>query len=235
MRKICFATGNIHTWVNKLDRQIDYIRKIDVDGVEITLGRPDEIKNLKISSQNKKFLKQKRVTIHSPFGLRRLQKQKLLESTIQSVEEMYQDLEAEAVVVHPAKELNFDLFEKARFKVLIENLMPRKKLNHTYYSNLLKKYKKFGFILDAAHAYLFSDKETEKLIGMFDKRIKQFHFSGTYRHQEHHTLFDVTQRFWKSVEPVKKHKAPIVMEGFFPNRDINAVREEVKLVREWAT
>ncbi|GAI60095.1 unnamed protein product, partial [marine sediment metagenome] len=71
-RVFSFALGNIWRWNTSTNRNvlIDYIRKLDISGVELTFATKEELYSFNLSRKNKHWLKSlDYVTIHAPFRL----------------------------------------------------------------------------------------------------------------------------------------------------------------------
>jgi len=236
-RTISFALGNIHRWGKTKNRNelIDYARKLDIDGVEITFDRKDTVYATKVSAENKKWLKTlKYVSIHAPFNLiKRSDNEQEVIKQLDIIERLYHEINAQNVIIHPQNLPSLEILKKYDFFVSTENLPIRHRIGLLDMKKIMKKYPKIGFCLDVNHAYKWNKNETEKYVRSFKNKITQVHLSGTYRHQEHKSLKVVTKDFMKSIEPViKELNVPIVIEEDFRNKDINLVKEEIKYVRE---
>jgi hypothetical protein len=230
-RSVCFSTSNLRRWAEDVNKQIDFIRGFDVDGVELVFRTMQDLDRFKPTLANKKFLGNGRVSVHAPFDMITTSVEDPTK-TIRILDDFSSRMDSETLVVHPEKTLELDLLDDSGINYSIENIK-KDHLTHSSYSKILRQHKSAGFVLDIAHTFVYSDKEAGWFMDNLSDRISQFHFSGTARRKTHVPLCEVSNRFWKSVECVKNHKAPIVIESFFQERSISLVRAEVLTVREW--
>ncbi len=233
---ICFASGNLWRWGKNKNRNehINILRKLDIEGVEITTGFKEELFSLKLSKTNVKWLRSlKHVSIHAPFGLvYRSESHKDLINQMNALSRLYKQINAKNVVIHPYDLPSLKILNKYKMKISTENMVPHNHITHADLKYILKKAPKMRLCLDAAHAYLYSKKETASLIRKFKKKISQVHMSGTYMHQEHVSMRKVTKDFLRSIEPIKKLNVPIVIEEDIKRKNIGFVKNEIKRVKE---
>jgi sugar phosphate isomerase/epimerase len=237
MRKVSFALGSIHTWSDRTGRGslLKFAKKLDIDGVEITFARKDDALNFELSKSDIRFLRGlDYVSIHAPFKLVRDNSEEDIIEILKKIDYVYRKVGAKNVVIHPLDIPEQTVLRKFRFNVITENLPKRLKKDHKIITldDVFKKYPNIGLCLDVSHAYRISSRETGRIVTKFGGRIRQIHFSGTYRDDDHLQLKYVTKDFYKSIEPILKIDAPIVIEEFFEKKDIKKVKEEVSFVRK---
>ena len=237
MKLISFSLGTIHTWMKCDNRAslLKFVKKLDIQGLEITLATWEQVYNLKFSESDLRYIRGlKYVSIHAPFRItRRSTDRKEIERLLTRIEKIYMDTNSKAVIIHPADLPKPDILNKYSFKVITETV-PK---SHKEYRNLklekvFKKYPSIGLCLDVAHSYRNSKTETEYIVKKFKKRIKQVHISGVYRNRDHIDLKSSTKDFMKSIEPIEELDVPIIIEEGFDKGKMTSIRSEIKLVRK---
>lgn len=242
-RKICFATGNIWRW-GSINKTLDYVKKLKddnlIDGIEITIGKVDNLKSFHINKKHYSWIKKlKYRSIHAPFGLSRKPKTKEeLEKFLQMIDNIYKKADAQNIVIHPQDFPDLKFLKKYKhWNISIENMIPRTQIDHKILGKFFQYCKnkiKLKICLDAAHAYLYDDKELSKLCRKFKGKISQFHLSGTYRKKDHQSMKVVTKRFMKSIKCVfdSPEEIPIIIEEDFKNnKNFKKLVSEIKYIR----
>jgi hypothetical protein len=234
-RIISFATGTIRRWDKSQNRNdlLTYVKKLKVDGVEITFASKEELYAFKLSKQNEKWLKGlKYVTIHAPFKLvRKARDEEEVMKQLKFISGLYIKIKAKNVIIHPRDLPQPETLKMFKFKVSTENLPKRSHVSIFDLERIFKKYPRIGLCLDASHAYLWSKHEARKLVAKFGKKITQIHFSGTYRNKEHQSIRIVTKGFLYSIKPVFLLSAPVVIEGDTRSRNKKLLKEEVEYIK----
>jgi sugar phosphate isomerase/epimerase len=235
-RVFSFSLGNIWRWDTSANRNvlIDFIRDLDVSGVELTFSTKEELYSFSLSCNNEHWLKNlDYVTIHAPFGLfEKSEDEKEVVKQITDISRLYDNIHAKNVIVHPENDLvNSELFKNCKFDVSTENLPRKNGVSIPDLKKILNKHPRMRLCLDVSHAYTWSKFETDKLVKAFKGRISQIHFSGTYRKKEHKSLRDVTKEFLLSIQSIKKLEVPIVIEEDMEIRSLEYVKEELEYVR----
>lgn len=235
MRVISFALGSIWRWKRNRADLIRYIRKLDVDGVEVTLGFKHELVSFvsSLSESDRDWLRSLRyVSIHAPFNLAdKLQDEKEVIGQLVLIEKLYKEINAQNVIIHPDALPRPDLLDRCKFNVSTENLEPFKKISTKDLEMIFKKYPKIGLCLDVAHAYFFGKHETKKLVETFGDKITQIHFSGNYKLKDHRSLRKVSKDFLSSIRPIKNLTAPIAIEEDIKKESVKYLKDEVGYVR----
>ena len=234
-RVFSFALGNIWRWNTSTNRNalIDYVRKLDISGVELTFATKEELFSFNLSRNNKHWLKGlDYVTIHAPFRLIKGSKdQKEVIKQFNDISRLYDDINGKNVIIHPKDLLNSDIPKNFECDISTENLPPRSGVSLLDLSKVLHKYPKMRLCLDVSHAYSWSRVETGKLTKAFKDKISQIHFSGTYRKRDHQSLRNVTKNFLLSIQPIKGLEIPIVIEEDIQTRSLGYVKEEIEYIK----
>lgn len=235
MRIISFALGNIWRWTKSQNRNdlIEYIKKLPVNGVEITFSSKEELYKFELSKSNTQWLKNlKYVSIHAPFHLvSKAGSEGEIIKQLEFIARLYTKINAQNVIIHPQELPSPNILNKFNFDVSTENLPPKRKITIAKLKNIFKNYPKIGFCLDVSHAYHWSEYETSKLIKAFGEKITQIHFSGTYRQRSHQSLRIVSKDFTSSIKPIFQVNAPIVIEEDVEVKSNKFLHEEINFIK----
>ena len=232
MRALCFATGNLRQLIGKTDI-FKIISSLDVDGIELTLGKDFNERKLQESDESV-FKNYKHNSIHSPFRF---------SLKYCSIEEMFQGLEilkdyskrinSTHIIAHPVQIFPEDFDKNSSLNFLTENLNPKKGKDRPRlgYEVALKNNPGLGLCLDVSHAYDWSINETDYVVSNWKHRIKQVHFSNNRYHKDHLVFEKVSRSFLKSIEPLRELNVPIVIEEDMPYSKVNDIKDELKRVK----
>ncbi|MFH0928813.1 MAG: hypothetical protein V1818_00475 [Candidatus Aenigmatarchaeota archaeon] len=237
MKLISFSLGTLHKWMDCVNRAslLKFVKKLDIQGLEITLATWEQVYNLSFSKADLKYIKGlEYVSIHTPFKItRRSTDRNEIKNLLTRIEKIYNETNSKAVVIHPADIPEPRILEKYSFKIITETVpQSHKEYRNLKLKSVFKKYPKVGLCLDVAHSYRNSKTETEYVVKNFKKIIKQIHLSGVYRNRDHISLNSATEDFMKSIEPIKSLDVPIIIEEGFEKGSIESIRREIKLVRK---
>lgn len=261
---ICFATGNFWKLFKEeelFNKGIDIIKKLEVDGIELTLGKG--LERFNISEENVAYLRSlKRVSIHTPFDGKyehTYESQKLIEN----LKEVYNRIDAKNIIIHPYQIEDYKLFEGMAYSTenmsklkkfpmksneeLTKNYPGTKLLSLTIYSlddvkktqklpielyeELFKKYEELKLTFDVGHALAHGKHELDAILNKFSDKIIQVHFHDM-RYGEDHQQFYCTENP-KKYERVKTLNVPIVIEEVFKKLDLDEVKKEIDCVRNY--
>lgn len=233
-----FALGNIWKWSNSLNRNdlINYIKKLDISGVELTFPTKRELYSFRLSQSNEQWLRSlKYVTIHAPFRLyEESEDEKDVLKQINKISALYYRINGKNVVIHPENQLlESDLLTKCKFQLSIENLPKKKSIPISKLHEILDKYPKMKLCLDVAHAYSWSKFETKQLIENFQNRISQIHFSGSYRKKNHQSLKTTSKAFLFSIHPIHHLNVPVVIEQEIERHSLKYLKEEIGYIKNY--
>lgn len=234
-RVLSFALGNIYRWAESENRNelFEYIRELDVDGVEITFGYKKELYAFKLSEENRQWLRSlDYVSIHSPFRiLRAADNQQEVEKQLDIMAGIYKDVNAKQVIIHATDLPAHKILKKYDFNISTENLPNKGNINIERLGEIMDEYSYLGLCLDVSHAYLWSKEETGRLVEKFKDKITQIHFSGTYRRNDHRSLRVVGKDFMRSINPIFDLDVPIVIEEDIETKDLGYVKDEIAFIK----
>ena len=236
-RIFSFALGNIWRWTKSKNRNvlIKYAKILDIDGVELTFAKKEELYSFKLSKDNKSWLKGlDYVSIHAPFKLiREAKNEEEIIKQLDIISKLYDEIEAKNVIIHPLDLPEAEILKDYDFSILTENLPKRKNITISNLRKIFNKYPQIGLCLDVSHAYLWSKHETSKLVKAFKNKIMEIHLSGTYRRKDHQSLRKVSKDFLFSIQLIKKLNVPIVIEEDIEKRSLKFVKEEIEYIKSF--
>jgi len=234
-RSVSFATGNIWRQISEKNQAtaIDFIKKLGVDGVEITLATKEEVYNFRLNPSQKDWLAGLDYnSIHAPFRLiRDAKNQEEVEKQLEHIERLYKQIKAKNVIIHPLDIPAQNILDSYKIKVSTENLPKKRHVTIPMLREILRRHSEMGLCLDVAHAYSWSKNETLRLVKSFKNKITQVHLSARYRNRDHKPLKLATLAFMKSIEPIMNLNVPVVIEGGADNTNVRAVQEEIRRVK----
>lgn len=235
MKRICsFSLGNIWRWSKSTNRNvlIDYVKKLDISGVELLFNTKETLYSFVLSETNKQWLRNlDYVSIHAPFDFFEETENEVL-NQIRIISKLYDDIYAKNVIVHPNDYfLRSDPLKGLEVNLSVENLPRKSGVPISDLRKILNKCPQMKFCLDVSHAYTWSKNETDELVKAFKDRISQIHFSGTYRKKDHQSLKNVSKDFLRSIQPIKKLEVPIVIEEDIEVKSLKYVKEEIEYIR----
>ena len=224
---IAFATGNIWQWGPQEDL-LKYVKQLGLKGVELTLARVEGLLDYKVHEEE--WLKtQEHISIHAPFQLiRKAKDEKQVVEQLDKIQEIYNKIGAQNVIIHPTDLPSPALLEKYNFNVSTENLTPR------WSGDLESIFSRYdvGLCLDLSHAFLHSKEESRRLMDLYGDRVTQVHLSGADGINDHLSLRGVSKDFLYSVEVLSSLDVPIVIEEDIAVKSMNYLFEEVKFILE---
>lgn len=232
---ISFALGNIWRWSSSVNRGtlIKHVRKLDVDGVELTFASKEALYNFKLSPSSIIWLKSlKYVSLHAPFKLvSKAQDDKEVKKQLDLLAGLYDKVKAKNVIIHPTELPEVRVLDKYPMIISTENMPVWRHVSIDGFKKLFARYPRLKLCLDVSHAYRVSPTETQQLIDNFRPKISQIHFSSTYRRADHQTLLRTTPGFLSSVSGIKSLRVPVVIEEDIETQSLKFVKEEVNRIK----
>lgn len=227
---ISVATGTFFQSFANVELQyrcIEAFQKLDIDGIELTLGRTTLVP--RINEEHRAYLKSlKHVSIHTPFGTAYTDTGDVKE-LITLLKELYDSICAKNIVIHPNQIEDYKLFAGMQYST--ENLPPRKYVPHEKFDTLFNQFPELKLTLDVGHALWKSPEELEQLITKYKDKVVQVHFHD-FRSREDHQPFHTTDNPAK-YSAVKQFNVPIVIEEKHPTLNIDFLRREIDFVRDY--
>ncbi len=234
-RIISFALGNVWRWTSSKNRGtlLNYVKKLDINGVEMTFSSKKDLYSFSLSKSNRSWLeKLDYVTIHAPFRLvKESNNEEEIIKQLNMISTLYDEINAKNVIIHPDNLPPPQILEPYNFTISVENLPPKEDVSISDLRKILNKYPNMRLCLDVSHAYLWSKYETGRLIKAFKGKISQIHFSGTYRKKQHQSLRIVSKMFLSSIQPLKDITVPIVIEEEVEINSLQLIREEINYTK----
>jgi hypothetical protein len=232
MRGLCFATGNLWRLIGKKDI-FQIISSLDVDGIELSLGK--DFNERVLTESNQVIFKNYSLnSIHSPFRftLKYVSENEIFDG-LSILQDYSKRINSKHIVIHPTQVLPKDFFQKSSLSFLTENLNPQKGIDRPRlgYEVALNENTSMGLCLDVSHAYDYGVNETEYIVKKWKHKIKQVHFSNNRYHNDHFNFKKVGKSFLKSIEPLRELNVPIVLEEDMKFTTVKEIKDELKRVK----
>lgn len=241
MNKIGFSTGAIHTWDSSINRQIEILRSIRMDAIEINFAKISDLDE-ELTDENIAYVRSlDYVSIHAPFFDENRKElyydnNSAIKKALFKLEKLSQKLNAHAVVFHPDLIKNYSILEN--LIICIENMPVKRDIDIDSFSDIIKKHPN-KIVLDTAHALSFNDDTISEMILRFKDKISHVHFSdrgfSEYKQKisSHQQLLfcDDLDKF----KAIKELSCPIIIEVSIQDKvhDIDNLRKEYEVVNRF--
>lgn len=157
MRTFSYATGVIERLNKTWDEVIDFIKRLELNGIELTIATKESLNKFKLSEGNISFLKGlDYLSIHFPFYEIDAKNTSEMTSCLNMIEKIYKEFDAKNLIFHPNVLPDSELLKKYDFQVSLENLRAVRNITIEYLKEIFRQYPEMGFCLDVAHAFSFS-------------------------------------------------------------------------------
>ena len=229
---LCFATGSIYRMYKSLDKQIEYIKRFNFDGIELTISKVKHVRHFKLKKSNIKYLKTlKYNSIHAPFShtFKNAAKSRNL---IKKIQEIAPLINAKHINFHPHKIKYYDDILNMKFKATIENMEKGTRVKSAALKKIFKKHPELGYVLDTTHPTTYSINTIGKLYGLFKNKLIAVHLSGAIKGKLHQPLSLSNKRLIEELKFIKKLKVPIIIEENFKPGEEGILKKEIKFIRE---
>lgn len=231
MRLLCFATGSIYRMHESLDKQIEFIKKFNFDGIELTLGKAKQARNFKLKPSTIKYLKTlKYNSVHAPFGYNFTDTAKS-KNIIKKLEQIAFSINAKHINFHPHKIKCFNDILNMKFKATIENMEKGKGVKSATLKKIFGKYPKLGYVLDTTHPTMYSINKIGKLYRLFKNKLVAVHLSGAIKGKLHQPIHLCSRRLVEELKFIRKLKVPIIIEENFGLKEKDLAEEEIKFIK----
>ena len=178
---ISISTGLVYKFYDDQSSRIQRMRSLNPDGIEICIADSEYVLSFNPTNELVQYLKSlKRITIHAPWIGIQYSNNPLCSKVLKKIEELYQLLWAEFVVVHSNWTDNYDIFRNYNFRVLLENedYKFRQGITPDQIGRILDINPDIGFNFDFAHALTIWPDTVKEFIDRFGKQIAQVHMSN---------------------------------------------------------
>jgi len=243
-KKIGFSTGSIYSWEESINKQIEILKQIGCNAIEINFGVITDI-NEEISEENINYIKSlDYVSIHAPFfkedrtDLTYNNTQKIID-LIKKLEKSYFKLNAKTIIFHPNNIKDYSIFNNTKMNICIENMPIKRNISIEKLLELINKFPKFKIIIDTAHALTYDKNQLHKLIEKFKNEIQHIHFSDR-RYSEYKKKVSDHQQllFCEDIEKfnvIKELNKPIIIEANIKDKinDMDNLKKEFNFVKEF--
>ena len=147
---------------------------------------------------------------------------------------LYQINDCDYVFSTSLKEAIESYLKNKKWNVLVENVTGKHKIGHRKFKNFIKK-NKFNVVLDVNHAGDYGPNEVSNYVKDLKNKIKVVHLAGGHQPGTvwHKSFSKASKKFLKSIEPIKKLNALIVIEDNKKTAKNKPLKKEIKEVKKW--
>lgn len=229
-KPIGFSTGCLYKTNLSMEERIKLYSSLGATGVEISFLRLNEFEEFNL---NGSLLKQLEafgyVSLHAP----KVADDRELRASLPKLHFIYGCLPINSIVLHPEREINFNILADSGLPFLIENMDKRKDFYvKPEQFRELKTKPALNFILDLQHAY--ENDSSMQLARQFAEswngRLKQLHVSGQANGNNHALTYlaDNKDAVCKMLRKIPD--TPIILEGVFNDNLERNIREELEYI-----
>ena len=229
-KKINFATGTFYKQGIELGQQIEILRDLPIDGVELTFATFDELKQ---TLNHKEFLqfvsKYEYNTIHAPFKENYTKEN--FSFNINLIKKLSDVIGSRNVVFHLYNFEDLDMLKNIALSFTVENTLGgdwnSQKIVSFFSSNSEMK-----FTFDLCHALHFGEEQIKLLMNNLKDKIKTIHLSNIINGKHHKQFFNSLEDIDKFVGVINglNDKVIITVEENFDN--VNDIKKELLFVRK---
>jgi PII-like signaling protein len=223
-----FSSGCLYKTHGRLSKAtFDVFRDAGANAIEIMWHENDE--NADISKLKKEDLFGfEYISLHAPsFDI--MSETQIVE-VLEKIKEAHQELNFDAIIIHPYATANWEIFKRYDLPFLIENMDWGKDVGK-FVESLQEIFSNFDtqMVLDVNHC--LTNDPSMHLIGdmyaAFEKRIKEIHLSGF--ESFHEPLFKTKQD--ELISAVSNRNVPIIIESVF--EDTEELKKEFEFVKSF--
>ncbi len=229
-KKIIFATGTFYKQGIGLDEQIEILKELPIDGVELTFATFDELKKMLNHKEFLQFVSQYEYnTIHAPF--KEDYTKENFNFKINLIEKLSNAIGSKNVVFHLYNFEDIDILKKVPFSFTVENTLGgnwnSQKIVDFFCSN-----KEMKFTFDLCHALHFGEEQIKLLMNNLKDKTKTIHLSNIVNTKHHKQFFNSPEDFDKFVDVINELQENIIItiEENFDN--INDIKKEIFFIKE---
>ncbi len=216
--RVGFSTGFLTHKIGKpLKEVLNIYSNARAKAIELSLMSYEETINFQLNPELiQKINNFSYISIHAPCKGIIYKKDQTTIEVLNKLKSLSEELNVQAVVLHPSVIQDFTIFEEYNLPFLIENMDKRnEKLTIPEHFKKFKKESNLGFVLDLQHAYEHDPtmKLAQELVEVMGSNLKELHVSGQTQEQKHSLLHLSENK--TAIEKIlkKKFNLPIILEG----------------------
>jgi len=207
------------------------LEKSDSNAFEMNVRPLDKFLKFKLTPKlKKKLFKFDFLSIHAPkFGN---PKEEL--KIISKLKELDQELDFNAITVHPDIISDFEIWDQSKLPIAMENMDKDKMVGkHIAFFKPLIKYD-FKFVVDLQHIY--ENDPSMKLgldfLELFQGRLSHIHLSGSTS-ELHHSPTYLSENKDAIISLLKEApEVPIILEGILGENRVAKIKKELEFVKK---
>ncbi|MFH0869682.1 MAG: TIM barrel protein [archaeon] len=242
--KIGFSTGATYSWDNSINNQIQILKRIDCNAIEISFGKISDLDE-EIQEENIKYIRSlDYVSIHAPFfdddrNDLYYENNELIKEVLTKLAAICTRIDVKSVVFHPNLIKDYSVLENMNFCICLENMPIERGFSIERLNDLMKKHLNYKLVLDTAHALSWDESSLSQLVVKFDNRISHIHFSDRRYSELKKRVYDHQQVLFceqmHKFDSLKELDCPIIIEVSIKDKknDINNLKEEFFTVEKF--
>jgi len=225
--RINFSTGTFYKLNIPLDNWADILGELNIDGVELTFKKWEELEDVLLNQKFITFLKRYETnTIHAPFGLIYGDD---FENQFNKIKTLAHFINAKHIVFHVYNFKDLELINQIDYKFTLENTMTGDWNGNKFVSFLINT--PYLITLDTSHCLNFGEQELSLLFNNLKHKLVSIHLSNIVD-GHHHKQFYSHPEDWVKVgwifEKISKHVIITIEENF---KEISEIAPEIKFIR----
>ncbi len=199
---------------------IQFLKKLNLDGIEIHLADPDTLLSLNIDSENISYLQSlQHISIHAPWKDMVYRKDKKTKRVLNSLRELKIQINAKVIVIHKKQIEDFEIFKDfSDLPFAIENDDWKVKNGIKTIGdmrNFINNHSNWDIVLDIAHALTVGGYNLiNEFIDAFGSNIVQMHASMLNRDMSDHTFLykHDNKQMKNTIKKMKLLNVPLILE-----------------------
>ncbi|MDY6777100.1 MAG: TIM barrel protein [Candidatus Nanohaloarchaea archaeon] len=175
MTQIGVATGCFYQTEMAFTEQLQLLKEIGADGIEVTFGNADEVHAFEAERWKQKIRSFNFRTVHAPIRSD-FQRDQESKSLLRDIETIREQIDAQSVVFHPDRVDDATLLGEIT-QPAIENMQERKEFNRDDFSSIMEAVDA-PVVIDICHAATWENQENRYMFENFGDRTSHVHVSA---------------------------------------------------------
>jgi hypothetical protein len=229
-KKINFATGTFYKQGIGLKEQIEILKELPLDGVELTFATFEELEQTLNHKEFLQFVSQYECnTIHAPF--KEDYTKENFSFNMNLIKKLSDVIESRNVVFHLYNFGDISMLKNIPLSFTVENTLGGD-WNSEKIVSFFRSNPEIKFTFDLCHALYFGKEQVKLLMDNLKNKIKTIHLSNIVNGKHHKQFFNSPEDIDKFVGVINglNDKVIITVEENFDN--VNDIKNELLFVRK---
>ena len=237
---VAISIGSCYDLKMNYSEAINFIKKLDVKGIELTFATPKELFGFNFNEEQIEYINSLDFkSIHMPFHEIEYSNNKEAKMVIEKGSELAEKIQVDYLLYHPNTIEDYSIFDYG-FLNCIENLHPSQRYSGfkevKEIKTLLDNYPSLGFVFDTCHAFQSGINPKDFLV--LKDKIKGLHLSVQWRDGERlrtHGFLQENLEQFESIKPFLGLDVAKVIESDFYPRKVEMIEKEIELISNYST